>query len=176
MPPLRRSAGQKGVFSTVKVADRFRPLFFLWLPWCILLVMAAVGVRYLPEPLKEPQPRSVTREVPRELTFSAKAASEKKVWVVGNADAFLRRRPSMVEVQEPAESLEEPLRQGVTVRVSGVVIGSRVRSGVINGVPYVEGDVVPEAGRVENIQHRGVTIVGENGQRVFVGVGQRVDI
>lgn len=135
-----------------------------------------MSVRYLPEPFKELPPRWVTMEAPRDFTLPAKTASEQKVRAVGNADAFLRPRPSMVEGQEPPESLEEPLRQGVTVRLSGVLIGSRVRSGVINGVPYAEGDVVPEAGRVENIQDRGVTIVGENGQKVLVGVGQRVDI
>lgn len=160
----------------MKVADRFRPWFFLWLPWSILLVAAAVGVRHLPEPFKEPPPRWVTREVPQDLAFLGKTASEQKVRAVGNADAFLRPRPRTVEGEKAPKPLEAPMRQGVTVRVSGVVIGSRVRSGVINGVPYAEGDMVPEAGRVESIQYRGVTIVGENGQRVFVGVGQRVDI
>ncbi|WP_148045760.1 hypothetical protein [Desulfosoma caldarium] len=76
---------------------------------------------------------------------------------------------------KPVE-LEQPVRQGVTVRLSGVLVGSRRRAGVINGVPYAEGDEVPEAGRVETVHNWGVTIVGENGQRFFVGVGERADI
>lgn len=176
MPSLRGSAGQKGVFSAVKVAERFRPWFFLWLPWCAVLIVAAVGVRYLPEPFKAPPPRWVTRDFPGDFAVLAQSMAEKKVLELGNAEAFLGPRQGVVEESELAQPPEEPVRQGVTVRLSGVLIGSRVRSGVINGVPYAEGDVVPEAGRVESVQNRGVTIVGENGQRVFVGVGKRVDI
>ena len=160
----------------MKIAERFRPWVFLWLPWFAVLILAGVGVRFLSAPSLEPPPRWVTRELPGDLTFLAKAVPDGKVLARGNAEAFLGPAREVDVVQEAPEASEEALRQGVAVRLSGVVIGSRVRSGVINGVPYAEGDEVPDAGRVEKVQNRGVTIVGENGKRVFLGVGKRVDI
>ena len=160
----------------MKIAERFHPWVFLWLPWFAVLILAAVGVRFLSGPSLEPPPRWVTRDLPGDLTFLTKAVPNARVLAQGHGEAFLGPAREEDVVEEAPEPFEEAIRQGVTVRLSGVVIGSRVRSGVINGVPYAEGDEVPEAGRVEKVQNRGVTIVGENGERVFVGVGQRVDI
>uniref|UniRef100_A0A832EAJ1 Uncharacterized protein n=1 Tax=Desulfacinum infernum TaxID=35837 RepID=A0A832EAJ1_9BACT len=160
----------------MKIAERFHPWLFLWLPWLAVLLLAAVGVQFLPPPSLEPPPRWVTRDLPGDLAFLAKAVPNARVLAQGHGEAFLGPAREKDVVEEVPESFDEAIRQGVTVRLSGVVIGSRVRSGVINGVPYAEGDEVPEAGRVEKVQNRGVTIVGENGQKVFIGVGKRVDI
>lgn len=137
------------------------------------MLCAVLGVSYGLEPEKTPPPRLVTREPLGDLGFLKAQGAPRQALQPPRAEAFLG--PAKPEpAAAPIEESVEPARQGVTVTVSGILIGGRVRYGVINGVPYAEGSIVPEAGLVEKVQKQGVTIVAENGRKIFVGIGKRV--
>lgn len=173
MPALRRAAREKGLFPAMKIPHKVRPWLFLWVPWGAVVLCAVLGVFYGLKPTGAPPPRLMTREPLGDLGFLHARLSPRQVPQPAWAAAFL----GPVKPEPGTAAMEEPqgqVRQGVTVSVSGVLIGGRVRYGVINGVPYTEGSMVPEAGLVERVQKQGVTIVAEDGRRIFVGVGKRV--
>ncbi len=161
----------------MKMLPKYKPWIFMWLPWVAVLVGVIFLVLQESKGNEKPAPRLVTREPGLDLAFLQSSIPERKAWNPGSAEAFLGPTPQKAdEMPAGLEEPKEPMAQGVTVKVSGVVLGSRVRVSVINGVPYEEGSLVPEAGLVERIHKEGVTIVADNGKRVFVGVGKKADL
>lgn len=159
----------------MKIPSKVQPWLFLWIPWGGVLLGTVFLLSHVLQTTLNPLPRLVSREPSTDFSFLRKPSGEKREERLGSPHVFLgAAKPSMPEpvVEEP----EEPVETGVSVMVSGVVIGSRVRYGVVNGAPYAEGSQVPNAGVVERVQKRGVTIVAESGKRVFVGVGKKVDL
>ncbi len=159
----------------MKIPHKFRPWLFLWLPWCGFLLGTALLLSHSLQATLGPLPRLVTREPSTNFGFLQKPPGEKREEKLGSAQIFLGA-PSKLPAEAVMEEPEKPAGTGLSVAVSGVIIGTRVRYGVINGVPYAEGSRVPDAGLVERVQRRGVTIVAEDGKRIFVGVGKKVDL
>lgn len=160
----------------MKLAHKYKPWIFLWLPWVGAVVALGFLVLQEPQGKREAPLRLVSREPGIDPAFLQTALPQRKVWTLGSAEAFLGRAPMTVDVPAVLEEPKEPSAPGFAVRVTGVFLGGRVRVSVINGVPYAEGSIVPEAGLVERVHKGGVTIVADNGKRIFVGVGKEVDL
>lgn len=159
----------------MKIPHKFRPWLFLWLPWGGLLLGTTFLLSHALQATLGPPPRLVTREPSTDFAFLQKTLEEKREGKLGSAEVFLRASGNSI-AEIVTDKPKEPADTGLSITVSGVLIGTRVRCGVINGVPYAEGSRVPDAGLVERVQRRGVTIVAEDGKRIFVGVGKKVDL